>query len=53
MKLERFLQLVIEIEEFLVERSLETSDYVPDKEIIQYFYHYKKKHVKRALSELR
>jgi hypothetical protein len=48
-----FEQLVDEIEEFLAERSLSNHHYMFDEEIIQHFSHYKKKHVKMALLELR
>lgn len=53
MKDKTFAKLLDEIEEFIGEHNLSNPHYLFDEEIIKYFSHYKKKHVKRALEELR
>jgi hypothetical protein len=53
MKDERFKELVEEISEFLGDHNLKNPHYLFDEDIIKIFSHYKKKHVKRALEELR
>jgi hypothetical protein len=53
MKDEKFKELVKEISEFLGEHNLKNPHYLFDEDIIKIFSHYKKKHVKRALEELR
>lgn len=56
MKPERFQELVEEISEFIGDHNQENQEnphHLFDEEIIKAFSHYKKKHVKRALEELR
>lgn len=53
MKPEKFQELLDEIEEFIGAHNLKNPHYLFDEEIIEAFSHYKKKHVKRALEELR
>ena len=53
MKEEKFQKIVEEISEFLGDHYQRNPHYLFDEEIIKYFSHYKKKHVKRALEELR
>lgn len=53
MKEEKFKQLVDEIEEFIGGHNQSNPHYLFDEDIIKAFSHYKKKHVKRALEELR
>ena len=53
MKEEKFAKLLDEVEEFIGEHNRSNPHYLFDEEIIKYFSHYKKKHVKRALEELR
>ena len=53
MKDEKFKQLVDEIEEFIGQHNLSNPHHLFDEDIIKAFSHYKKKHVKRALEEIR
>ena len=53
LKEEKFAKLLDEVEEFIGEHNRSNPHYLFDEEIIKYFDHYKKKHVKRALEELR
>lgn len=53
MKEEKFKQLVDEVEEFIGEHQRSNPHYLFDEEIIKAFSHYKKKHVKKALGEVR
>jgi hypothetical protein len=53
MKEEKFQKIVEEISEFLGEHNRTNHHYLFDEDIIKIFSHYKKKHVKRALEELR
>jgi hypothetical protein len=53
MRQEKFDKLKDEIEEFIGEHNLSNPHYLFDEDIIKYFSHYKKKHVKKALEELR
>jgi len=53
MKEEKFQKIVEEISEFLGAHNLKNPHYLFDEDIIKVFSHYKKKHVKRALEELR
>jgi hypothetical protein len=53
MKPEKFQELLDEIEEFIGGHNLKNPHYLFDEDIIRAFSHYKKKHVKRALEEIR
>jgi hypothetical protein len=53
MKEEKFQKIVEEIGEFLGDHNMKNPHYLFDEDIIKIFSHYKKKHVKRALEELR
>lgn len=53
MKPEKFEQLVEEISEFIGNHQQSNPHYLFDEDIIKAFSHYKKKHVKRALEEIR
>lgn len=53
MKPEKFKELLDEIEEFIGGHDLSNPHYLFDEDIIKVFSHYKKKHVKKALEELR
>lgn len=53
MKPEKFEQLVEEISEFIGNHQQSNTHYLFDEDIIKAFSHYKKKHVKRALEEIR
>jgi hypothetical protein len=53
MKEAKFKELLDEIEEFIGEHNLKNPHYLFDEDIIKIFSHYKKKHVKRALEEIR
>ena len=53
MKEEKFQKIVQEISEFLGEHELRNRHYLFDEDIIRIFSQYKKKHVKRALEEVR
>ena len=53
MKDDKFKELLDEIEEFIGAHNLSNPHYLFDEDIIKAFSHYKKKHVKRALEELR
>ena len=53
MKQEKFDKLKDEIEEFIGGHDLSNPHYLFDEDIIKAFSHYKKKHVKKALEELR
>ena len=53
MKEDKFKELLDEIEEFIGAHNLSNPHYLFDEDIIKAFPHYKKKHVKRALEELR
>jgi len=53
MKEEKFAKLLDEVEEFIGEHNRSNPHYLFDEDIIKVFSHYKKKHVKRALEELR
>jgi Holliday junction resolvase-like predicted endonuclease len=53
MKEEKFQKIVEEISEFLGEHNQTNHHYLFDEDIIKIFSHHKKKHVKRALEELR
>lgn len=53
MKDDKFKELLEEIEEFIANYDLSNSHYMFDEDIIKEFSHYKKKHVKKALKELR
>lgn len=53
MKDEKFQMIVEEISEFLGDHMQKNLHYLFDEDIIKIFSHYKKKHVKRALEEIR
>ena len=53
MKDDKFKELLDEIEEFIGAHNLSNPHYLFDEDIIKAFSHYKKKHVKKALEELR
>lgn len=53
MKDEKFQMIVEEISEFLGDHMQKNPHYLFDEDIIKIFSHYKKKHVKRALEEIR
>jgi hypothetical protein len=53
MKEEKFQKIVEEISEFLGDHALRNHHYLFDEDIIKIFSQYKKKHVKRALEEVR
>lgn len=53
MKEEKFQELRDEIEEFIGDHQQRNPHYLWDEDIIKAFPHYKKKHIKRALEELR
>jgi hemerythrin superfamily protein len=53
MKPEKFQELLDEIEEFIGAHNLSNPHYLFDEEIVKAFSHSKKKHVKRALEEIR
>jgi hypothetical protein len=53
MKEEKFQKIVEEISEFIGEHNLKNPHYLFDEDIVKAFSHYKKKHVKRALEEIR
>jgi len=53
MKEEKLQKIVNEINEFIAGRAMSNWHYLFDEEIIEIFSHYKKKHVKRALKEIR
>ena len=53
MKEEKFQKLMDEISEFIGDHQQRNPHYLFDEDIIKAFSHYKKKHVKRALEELR
>lgn len=53
MKPERFQELVEEISEFIGDHNQKNPHYLFDEDIIKAFSHYKKKHVKRALEQVR
>ena len=53
MKQEKFDKLKDEIEEFIAGHAMGNPHYLFDEDIIKVFSHYKKKHVKRALEEIR
>jgi len=53
MKDEKFAKLLDEVEEFIGEHQRSNPHYLFDEDIIKAFPQYKKKHVKRALEELR
>jgi hypothetical protein len=53
MKEEKFQKIVEEISEFLGDHALRSHHYLFDEDIIRIFAHYKKKHVKQALKEVR
>jgi hypothetical protein len=53
MKEEKFKEIVEEISEFIAGHAMNSPHYLFDEDIIKIFSHYKKKHVKRALEEIR
>jgi hypothetical protein len=53
MKEEKFQKIVEEISEFIAGHAMGNPHYLFDEDIIKIFSHYKKKHVKRALEEIR
>jgi hypothetical protein len=53
LKEEKFQKIVEEISEFLGDHALRSHHYLFDEDIIKIFSQYKKKHVKRALEEVR
>ena len=53
MKDDKFKELLDEIEEFIGAHNLRNPHYLFDEDIIKAFSHYKKKHIKKALKELR
>ena len=53
MKEEKFQKIVEEISEFIAEHAMSNPHYLFEEDIIKIFSHYKKKHVKRALEEIR
>lgn len=53
MKEDKFQELIDEIEEFIGEHNLSNPHYLFDEDIIKAFPHYKKKHILRALEEVR
>jgi hypothetical protein len=53
MKEEKFQKIIEEISEFLGDHMQKNPHYLFDEDIIKIFSHYKKKHVKRALEEIR
>lgn len=53
MKPEKFQELLDAVEDFIAQHELRNPHYLRDEEIIEYFSCYKKKHVKRAIEELR
>lgn len=53
MKPHKFQALLDEIEEFIGAHNLSNPHYLFDEDIVRVFSHYKKKHVKRALEQLR
>lgn len=53
MKPEKFEKLLREVEDFIATHDNCSMHYLPDEDIIKRFEHYKKKHVKRAIEELR
>jgi len=53
MKEEKFAKLLEEVEAFIGDHERSNPHYLFDEEIIKHFSHYKKKHIKRALEELR
>jgi hypothetical protein len=52
-KEEKFRHLVDEIEEFIGLHERSNPHYLFDETIIEVFAQYKKKHIKRAITELR
>jgi hypothetical protein len=53
MKEENFAKLLAEVEEFIGDHERGNLHYLSDEEIVKHFSQYKKKHIKRALEELR
>ena len=53
MKPEKFAKLLDEVEEFIGEHERSNPHYLFDEDIITMFSQYKKKHIKRAIEELR
>jgi len=50
---EKFKKLIDEVEEFIAGYELSNPHYLFDEEVIKHFSEYKKKHVRRALEEVR
>ena len=53
MKPEKFAKLLDEVEEFIGEHKRSNPHYLFDEDIMTMFSQYKKKHIKRAIEELR
>lgn len=53
MKPEKFVKLVDEVEEFIAEHNMGNRHYLFDEDIIKAFSDVKKKHVKKAIEEVR
>lgn len=54
MKPEKFQEIVDEISEFIGDHNMSNPHYLFDEDIIKHFESlYKKKHIKRALEEVR
>ena len=53
MKPEKFARLLDEVEEYIGEHERSNRHYLFDEDIITAFSQYKKKHIKRAIEELR
>jgi len=49
----KFLKLVDEVAEYIAGHDYRNMHYLRDDEIIEHFSYYKKKHVKRAIFEVR
>ena len=53
MKNAKFDELVKEISEFIADHEMKNPHYLFDEDIFEAFPIYKKKHIKRALKEIR
>lgn len=53
MKKEKFDEMVKEISEYIGDHEMQNPHYLFDEEIFDAFPIYKKKHIKRALKEIR
>ena len=53
MKEEKFQKIIEEVSEFIAEHEMSNPHYLFDEDIIEVFSQYKKKHIERALEEVR